>query len=248
VSGRVHVVVGSPWKDAVIRHLEPRSPYRPWSQVAEARENDRFVVVFDTAPMLVLTEVGQIGSDLDVGSAIGRLRRKWMFTDAVPVTQVGIELHQGTLDGTAATDVVSAVKAQRFRAERDDRFGTTPLAAARVLLESGGSCTGCGAALPLTGPDARESVTVWTVEESSNDWPAALCPACRDAMQAGAFQSFLDFKYFRHPQCPQCGRRRSKRMAFGMPVTPFDQPPWVDHRGCCVSDTRWVCSHCRHEW
>lgn len=29
MTARVQIVLGSPWNDAVIRYLEPRSPYRP---------------------------------------------------------------------------------------------------------------------------------------------------------------------------------------------------------------------------
>ncbi|WP_197379960.1 hypothetical protein [Mycolicibacterium mengxianglii] len=250
MTSRLHVVVGSPWMDAVIRHLQPRAPYRPWLYDADVRENDDVVVVFDTEPALMLTQLACVGSDLDVDTAIVRLHREWVFNNAVPVTQlgVGVAVSPTVLEGADAVTLKAAVEAQRFAADDEDRFGTSSLAAARALLESAGHCTGCRAVLPLASVDARESFGVWTVEAEADDWPAVLCGACRTAVRAGSFNSFLDFKYFLHPACPRCGRRRSKLVAFGMPVTSSQPPPWIDHRGCCVTDVEWVCARCRHEW
>jgi hypothetical protein len=153
VSARVQVVLGSPWKDAVIRHLEPRSPYRPWWYVDDVREGDRVVVVFDTEPRLVLTEVGR----MDVDGAIAGLHHEWVFTDAVPASQIEADLPAApaVVDGDAADALIAAVTRQRFAARPEDRFGMTTAAAARALLESRGRCTGCGTAFPLDRPGAR---------------------------------------------------------------------------------------------
>lgn len=247
---RVHIVLGSPWKDAVIRHLEPRSPYRPWHTTGEVRENDRLIVVFDTEPRLVLTEVGRVGDNGSVDRAVARLRREWVLTDAVPASQLGVALPEAPalVVGSQADALVSAVEQERCRARGEDRFGLSTAPAARALLESRGRCTGCGKALPLTQPGARDAISAWTVEASSRDWPAALCVSCVTNMTAGHFGSFLDFKYFLHPPCPKCGQRRSRRMSFGMPVQPYDPPPWIAHQGCCVVDLNWVCARCGHQW
>jgi hypothetical protein len=90
VSARVQIVLGSPWNDAVIRYLEPRSPYRSWQHADDVRENDSIVVVFDTEPALVLTEVGRVGADLSIDNAIAGLNRE--LTNAVPAAQLGVEL------------------------------------------------------------------------------------------------------------------------------------------------------------
>ncbi|GAA1698922.1 hypothetical protein MMUR_26620 [Mycolicibacterium murale] len=246
MSARVQVVLGSPWKDAVIRHLEPRSPYRPWLYVDDVRKGDSVVVVFDTEPRLVLTEVGRV----DVDGAIAGLHREWVFTDAVPASQIEADLPatQALVEGDAADALIAAVTRQRFAARPEDRFGMTTAAAARALLESRGRCTGCGTAFPLDRPGAREAISARTVGAASRDWPAALCVSCVTNMRTGEFGSFVDFKFFRHPACPHCGRRRSRRIVFGMPAFPFEPPPWVDHRGCCVTSERWSCARCGHDW
>ena len=38
---------------------------------------------------------------------------------------------------------------------------------------------------------------------------------------------------------------------FGMPASEEDYrsaPPWVDWRGCCVTEDVWTCSVCKHTW
>lgn len=248
MTSRVQIVLGSQWKDAVIRYLEPRSPYRPWQHADDVRENDGVVIVFDTEPALVLTEVGRVGVDLSIDTAIAGLSRE--LTNAVSAGQLGVDLPAAptVVDGAYAEALESAVVGQRFNAEGAGRFGSSSSAAARALLESRGRCAGCGRALALTSHDARARITARTVEASSRDWPAALCVSCVTNMGAGHFESFVDFKYFRHPPCPKCGQRRSRQIAFGLPAGPFDPPPWVDHRGCCVPAEKWACARCGHEW
>lgn len=196
----------------------------------------------------MVTKVGRVGADLSVDNAIAGLSRE--LTNAVAAAQLGVEVPAAptVIDGSSADALVSAVALQRFSAEHNDRLGTSSSAAARALLESRGRCTGCERALPLTSRDARERITARTVEESSRDWPPALCVSCVTNMGAGHFESFVDFKYFRHPPCPKCGQRRSRQIAFGLPAGLFDPPPWVDHRGCCVPLEKWVCARCGHEW
>jgi hypothetical protein len=246
----VQIVLGSPWYDAVIRHLEPRSPYRPWQHNDDVRENDSVMVVFDTEPALVLTELGRVEADLSIDNAITGLSHDWTFNNAVPATQLAVELPAAptVVDGSLADALISAATQQQFGAQPEDRFGTSSSAAARALLESRGRCTACGKALPLTNRRARDSIAAWTVEESSTDWPAALCVSCVTNMGAGHFESFVDFKYFLHPTCPKCGQRRSRQISFGMPVFPFNPPPWIDHRGCCMPLEKWACARCGHAW
>ncbi len=155
---RVHVVVGTPWKDAVISFLEPRSPYRPWPEVPDARRGDGVVVIIDCAPRLVLPDVMPVNVHGAVSDAIAS-HSAW-FSSAVPASKVGCGLdaldERCTLfEGPEAAALVGAL--DRHRPDRDDEllFGDASMAQAAVLLESRGRCAGCDKALELHSPDAR---------------------------------------------------------------------------------------------
>lgn len=242
MTGRVHVVVGSPWREAVLKHLEPRSAYRPWPAVPDVREGDGVVVVFDTEPRLALTELATVGADRSIETAMATLQREWWFTNAVALSRLGVQVHGHYALVDDPSSLVRAVEEQRFNAPREDRFGQSSRAAARALLQSGGRCTGCGNVLDLVSsvPEVRTA--------EAEDWPAVLCPSCTKAMRDGRFDTFLSYRFSLHPPCPRCDAHRTRCTAFGMPVAMDDIPPWVAHRGCCVTPERWVCSRCRHEW
>jgi hypothetical protein len=270
---RVHVVVGSPWKDAVISLLDSRSPYTPWPDVPDSRRRDGVVVVFDSEPRLALLQVGRVRADGKAAAAIAGMRT---FRSAVPASLVGLDgldARHTLVDGPAATQLLSALEDHTFDVDPMDRFGHSSMASARVLLDCDGMCDGCGAALRLRRDDARDAVEVWTVESLRYrpepvetqpdsdwwfeetypshvpvDWPAALCPKCQRAMDKGGFRTFLDYKFSRHPACPSCGGQQTQRALFGM--LPFDAgvAPWRDPRGCCVTEDNWTCTLCAHQW
>ena len=243
MTGRVHVVVGSPWRDAVVKHLEPRSTYRPWPHVPDVREGDGVLVVFDTAPRLALTQLARVGADRDVEAAIAALHREWLFTNAVHLSRFGVEItgRYAVIDDSSR--LAHAVEEHRFNAPREDKFGHSSMAAARVLLESDGRCTGCAAVLDLVS-----SIPAVRTVDSPEDWPAVLCAACRTAMHDSGFTTFLDYRFSLHPACPRCEACRTQGISFGMPVAMDETAPWVNQRGCCVTDEEWVCSRCHHEW
>lgn len=94
------------------------------------------------------------------------------------------------------------------------------MAAANVLLHSEGRCDGCDSEIDLSGPDARDRVRIRTVDyetgpfrrtadESREDWPAALCDECHREMREGAFETFLDYRFSKHPRCPECEGQRT---------------------------------------
>ncbi|MDA4110254.1 hypothetical protein [Mycolicibacterium holsaticum] len=255
VSDRLHVVVGSPWKDAVISLLDPRSKYRPWPAVPDARRGDGVVVTLDCEPRLVLIEVGLVDDVGGVEVAIAGLRRS--MVDLSSRVGAGLDDVRGSyalFEGDAAAELLSALDDHRFGAQAMDRFGGSSMAAARVLLKSDGVCSGCGYALNLRGEDARETVSIWTVEAPKEperepvDWPAVLCPQCQTTMHDGGFATFLDYRFARHPACPRCVGRRTKRALFGMLSSFDDIEPWYDPRGCCVTHDIWTCTLCGHRW
>ncbi len=280
---RVHVVVGAPWKDAVISYLEPRSPYRPWPIVADVRRGDGVVVVFDCEPRLVLTDVGRVDTGGDVGQAIVDMSLLRPENQAVPVSRIGGGLDGlagrcATFEGAQAETLVRALEDHRFEDDPADRFGHSSMAAALVLLDSDGRCSGCDGRLNLRSEDAGDAAAVWTVdspdhprdsgstveEEDSGDsirsverrralrmsvdWPAVLCGRCQDVIREGGFETFLDYRFSRHPKCPRCGARRTQRAVFGMLLSDTVLAPWYAARGCCVTESIWSCSQCGHDW
>ena len=223
---RLHILEAADWKDGVITLLAPSSPYRPWRYAfGEARAGD----------------------DAFTG---------WR------------------LDDEKAERVILAVHEVKVYGSPYNRCGHSSLVAARTLLQFGGNCRGCGAAIDLSAPDARDLVHVHTVDPSRRrdphnpirtpedagkrwldplrsiamDWPGVICRDCREDMRDGGFTSLMDFVFARHPQCPQCGGRRSRRIHYGMPADPQSWAPWISMGGCCVSDEDWHCDLCGYEW
>lgn len=242
MTGRVHVVVGSPWREAVLKHLEPRSAYRPWPEVPDVREGDGVLVVFDTEPRLVLAQLATVGPDRSIEAAMATLHRVWWFTNAVALPRLGVQMHGHYALVGDPSSLVRAVEEQRFNAPREDRFGHSSGAAARALLQSGGRCTGCGNVLDLVSsvPEVRTA--------EAEDWPAVLCSPCTKAMRDGGFDTFLSYRFSLQPPCPRCDARRTRRSQFGMPAVMFETVPWRLHQGCCVTPDEWTCSVCEYQW
>ena len=58
----------------------------------------------------------------------------------------------------------------------------------------------------------------------------------------------IDFKFSRHPECPQCAARRTQQIRYGMPANPWAWAPWLYIGGCCPKDLQWHCAVCEYEW
>src|SRR5690349_19094006 len=164
---RVHIAEGRPWKDALISVIEPRSPYRAWHPATGIAAGEPVIGVLDTDPPSVLARAGFVGPDGDVGEAFGRidtfnrnglleLGALNMLADFIVQPGARTVYHRGSFD-----DVLATIGAYR-RSTTEALFGTSSLAAARILLESGGTCTGCRRQIDLTGEDARDRVHIHT--------------------------------------------------------------------------------------
>jgi hypothetical protein len=258
---KVDIIEGTPWKDAVISVLEPRSPYRPWYAAGSTEPGDAVIAVLDTDPQSVLAAVGVIGASGDPHDSIAAIDR----------SKINGLLELGTLNMLADFMVFPRRETTVFHRESLDRvittigrynpssvdalFGHTSLAAGRVLLDSAGKCTGCRRPIDLTGEDAREHVHIHTAARSKvtelddPDWPAVLCDSCRDAMHDNGFTSFLDLKFSLHPRCPACSAQRSKSAIYGFLVG-WRHVPWASRMGCSIEEPRleWVCGTCCHGW
>ena len=188
ITERLHIVEGSDWKDAVIALLESRSPYRPWRYgFGEAHEGDPVAVALNTDPPSVMTTLGKIAADGHPDRAVV----KWPYPAPglvdleTLVMVVAFEHNQDPRDtwqlcGDAAIRIELALTECRHRHDPSMRFGHTSLAAARILLHSGGRCTGCGSGIDLTADDAREAVHIRTVDRSLRDAPGVLVKDERD--------------------------------------------------------------------
>jgi hypothetical protein len=253
-----HVVEGCPWKDALIAFLEPESPYRPWCTDAgmPLREGDVVIAVLDTEPRTVLG-AATLGADLDVARALSA--EPWRFTHLREVREVesttGESLAESLLDDAAGERVVRAL--DEYDGTGLDWADASSAVAAEVLLTSGGICMGCDQDLPLRGESARDRFNVRLARGEngehvfrSYEWPATICADCLTALRAGGFRNFVDFRLSRHPACPSCDAHRTYGVEYGLPRPGYykTKPPWTWNMGCLVTQTRWLCGQCRHEW
>jgi hypothetical protein len=180
--------------------------------------------------------------------AIAELDSYWFYNPGVEVAGLEMRYTELTLEDEDAADFLAELDEMRNSGNNGSRFGHTSSAAARALLESNGRCTSCRSNFDLIRAGAGDDITVHTADaEDGSDWPGALCPACEAAMRDGGFQSFVDFQFAQHPQCPECGERRARTRQYGMPAR-FDVPPWFALAGCVLGNEQWTCDECWHEW
>lgn len=249
------VVHGRPWKDAVIKLLEPRSPYTPWQTEASVAPGQTVAVVLDTDPQSVLADVAVIGADCDIDRALATIDG-FEFSGLLElstlnmITDLQLGWRQYFLPHRDSDEAVPQLIGRYIQTSAAVMFGHTTLAAGRILLTSGGRCTGCRRQIDLMGENARERVhvrTVDTVGSDQRDWPAVLCDDCHEQMSRGGFTSFVDFRFSLNPRCPQCSAQRTASTMYGMPAGPIEEP-WLAPMGCCVMPEKWRCSACGHQW
>lgn len=278
-AAHLRLVEGRPWKESLICVLASGAPYRPWHRGGGVDPGDVAVVVIDTDPQTVLC-TATVGPDRSVRQAIAGARYWWspMRTVAEIEESAGTSLQSADrqlLDSPTAQAVIKAVE-EYSPGTPGDRLGHSSVAAARILLHSGGRCTGCNKAIDLASPSARDGIYIHTVSVDDGppdtpaeddvpdrlarrtdqakraDWPALLCSRCHAAMTRAGFASFLDYRFSRQPACPQCYAQRTKSAAYGMPSYEglLNTPPWTASQGCVVdqSSARWICDVCGHEW
>ena len=259
---RFHIAEGRPWKDALISVIEPRSPYNAWHAATGITAGEPVIGALDTDPPSVIAAVGIVGPDGSVGEAFGRIDKfnrsgllelgtLNMLADFIVNPGARTVYHRGSVD-----DLLATIGAYR-RSMTEALFGTSSLAAARILLESGCTCTGCRRQIDLTGEDARDRVHIHTAayrpsevtgpNQLPADWPAALCDSCHDRMRRDEFTSFLDFRFALNPRCPSCSAQRTMSTMYGMTAGPVEEP-WIAAMGCCVEPWEWCCAECGHRW
>ena len=190
----IHVIEGQPWRDAISRILEPRSFYRPWLGGEGVEPGDVVVVLLDTEPRAVLAGAGIAGSDGRADSAIADISRRHFKNARVFGPPALLEL--ATLNLRAQFDIaptagpvregiadIAGMVEKGITAGRDLRYlhGHSSLAEARVLLDSGGRCSGCDGDLGLAQADVRERVHIHTVDFYTHDrWAAVADEPARE--------------------------------------------------------------------
>ena len=257
---QVHLVEGRPWKDALISFLEPRSPYQPWVKRSTITKGDIVIAALDTNPQTILTSA-RIGADGDVQSALASVDRKQtrglMEDWELQFGNFYQDHKPGRLMPSTARYCLNAISTGILDGYKD-RMGHGTAVEARVLLESGGFCTGCDMRLPLDQDDARDAVHIRTVDDDETavgtslapDWPAVLCTPCYTAMVRVEFDTFLAYRFARNGRCPRCAARRTFTIVHEM-LNDHDfqnLPPWQVAMGTGVTDVQWFCGECHHQW
>lgn len=184
---RLHIVEGSDWKDAVITLLEDRSPYRPWRYgFGEAHVGDPVAVVLNTDPPSVMTRLGRIGADgrFDRAEITWGLPSPALLDLGTLAAIVGFPhdedpRNEWQLRGDSAARMELALTEADGERNRSMRLGHSSMAAAAVLMHSGGRCSGCGAVIDLTGRDARDAFCIRTVSPPERARPDVLIMEAR---------------------------------------------------------------------
>lgn len=166
---------GVPWKDAIIALLQPDSMYRPWLGAGDARPGDGVLIVLDTDPASVIATIGVVGADGGAVSAIaGCMHRDGDQRGGPALLELGTLTALTGLglsrDGAEVTvedaDSLMLLTGEGLTAGNETLYlnGHTTLAAARILLRSGGRCAGCDRDLDLRDRHARYHVHIHTVD------------------------------------------------------------------------------------
>lgn len=186
---KVHVVRGTPWKDAIITLLQPRSPYRPWRAAFGVEPGDGVIAILDTDPASVIAEIRMVGSDGRADRAIagcmdrdsGRNRPPALIELATLAALTGLSF---VCDGAGVTVAHAGplidVMSEGIMGYGADLYlnGHNTLAAARKMLGSGGRCSGCQRELDLASVHARYHLHSHTVDV---DPMAPLLPVAYEA-------------------------------------------------------------------
>lgn len=253
---RLRIVVGRPWKEALLCAMEPYAPYRAWEVPDNAQPGDVAIVVVETEPRTVLCVVA-------VNDGLRHtIAKESGYGHAALPTVTEAELAAGCslsdVDGEPTRSPVARTLIQfanEFNTSMPaDRAGDSSAAAGRILLQSEGRCELCHekVALPTATPDeiVIHQVSAEAIRDGL-DWPAVLCAGCDGAMKAGGFNSVVDFEFSRQPACPSCGAHRTQIVSYGMPTYDWamNMPTWVSGGGCCVGmEGKWRCGACGHGW
>lgn len=254
----LHLVVGSPWQDATFALLNARLQLWPWSDDVGARQGDGIVLVIDSDPQLLVAEVLLVPGDSEEYAAIIDTtgRPFYWAADSLGHSTVRV-ISSARIEGSDVGEIMDILDEIHCSYSAAACFGHTTMAAAQTLLRSYGHCTGCDAEFDMQTTAARDALWIRTVDQPEPllddarlavDWPAVLCSSCQKRMVDGGFGNFLDYRFSRHPRCPQCGGKRTQTASFGMPVFRMDDLPWLDRRGCCVTTDVWTCGICSHQW
>lgn len=247
----MRIVEANDWKDAAITLLEPRSPYRPWRSGPEPlRAGERVLGILPTDPVSVLAAVG----DAD---ARGNVRfdacRSFGLVDATTLALVADipsfrdPRRNCVLDESTADDIEAALEEHRYFRDSFMRHGHTSLAAARIILHSRGICDGCDKNIGLRGFTARDRIHTHTVDPPARDGRApGLARSRVQSMPPTDERQLPRLPIHASPAMPRVRRSAHVEEAYGMPVEP-NSKPWASC-GCCVSDEKWTCSECGHQW
>lgn len=243
---KLYVVVGSPWKDALLGFLSDEAPDNHWEQPAGLRRGDLVLAVLKTAPVTLLC----LERVVDSGPRRLQVSEVWDWPwlpdleEVEAVSGVKVPRREGLI-ADADADRLLAVLASIGR--QYPVPGSDSATRARVLAASDLTCAGCEEPIDLAVEKPAEQVHVYTPADGGTARHVLCTPCNWEARSAGA-STMVELKYAVNPACPQCGAKRTRAIAWGMPAEP--PPSWVAIGGCCIGDNDpiWSCGECAHSW
>lgn len=179
---KIVVAQSRSWLDAVIKILEPDSPFQPWCLPSDLQAGDGIIAILDTEPLSVIGAVALVGDDRDAVKALAEPSSRTLLDLGTLMCLSWIELERDGFNVTVASpDALIEVLDAGVPSRRDMPYfhGHTTLAAARILLSSGGWCTGCERRLDLARAEARYHLHVHTIDSdpTSARVPVAFPPS-----------------------------------------------------------------------
>ncbi|WP_148302245.1 hypothetical protein [Tomitella biformata] len=244
---KLHVVVGAPWKDALLGYLSADAPGDNWDLPDGLRKGDLLLSILETTPrtVLCLERVARGGRSLE-------LEEVWDWPGLPELATLesasGLRIRKsaGQVADAAADRVLAAL--DTLRGDRDSKEDGSTATAARVISGSGLRCGGCEDEFALSGGDARNQVRVFALESNGETVRRGLCASCQRAARKPEVTTMAQLKHAVFPACPLCGAQATSSIAWGMPAEP--PPPWVVVGGCCIAgnDPDWSCGACGHCW
>lgn len=253
---KLYVVIGSPWKDALLGYLSADAPDDNWDVPDGLRKGDLLLSLLETKPrtVLCLERVTRGGARLQVGVV---LDWPWLpeLAKVEAVSGLKVRKSAGWIPDEVADLLLEVLDSdQMWHSGSGD--GSTAHDA-RVISNCDLRCEGCGEEFDLSGDDARNQVRVLAVEDQVRVFDeeardvvtrCALCPACQRVARAAGVPTMTQLRRASFPACPRCGAEETSVIMWGMPPGP--QPEWVEVGGCCINgdDPVWSCSACGHSW
>lgn len=186
---RLRIVVGKPWKEAVICAVRPETPLWPWHRAGQVEVGDVVVVVIDTEPRAILCWFTQ-DSLLSLRDSIWMSAYGGRLCTVIEVEEFAVgclltDPDDRLLDSPATDILICALAKAAYEHGADEEamlIGHSSLAEAQILLDSELRCSDCDEHVDLLVDAAEDQYVINTVSKADFlaglDWPDLLCRKC----------------------------------------------------------------------